>query len=237
MKNLENILFLDIETVPVCEKFTQLDERLQKQWERKAGTLRNEEEFSPAELYEDRGGIYAEFGKVVAIGMGFYTLSEGGIYTFRVKSLSDKDEKALLNTFNGYLSKFNQNSLLLCAHNGKEFDFPYLSRRILINGLKLPAILDNAGKKPWEVNFLDTMELWKFGDRKNYTSLDLIAAVFNIDSSKSDIDGSEVSTVYYQEDNLEKIADYCLQDVIVTARIYQRLQGMDPVTDDHIVIQ
>ncbi len=224
-RELRDILFLDIETVGQTNDFKLIDERLKKQWARKASFLKREEGVTDEALFNERAGIYAEFGKVVVIGLGFFH-QEGDQLQFRTKALADHDENKLLEQFKALLTKMNPD-LRLCAHNGKEFDFPYLSRRMLINGISLPTVLNLSGKKPWEVNHLDTMDMWKFGDWKNYTSLDLLAAIFGIESSKTDMDGSMVNSAYYNEDALDKIATYCIQDVVVTAKIYAKLKSID----------
>ncbi len=221
-----DIVFIDIETVPSFEKFDALPENLQQLWTVKAAQLKLAEDLSAAEAYEDRAGIYAEFGKVVVIAIGIMHFDEDLGYQLKVKSLAHDDEKILLETFCTQLKKPFFKNIRLCGHNGKEFDFPFLCRRILINQLPLPAQLNMAGKKPWENTHVDTMQLWKFGDYKSYTSLNLLAAVFGVPTSKDDIDGSEVSTVYYEEKNLERIAKYCRKDVIVTAQVYFRMQGL-----------
>lgn len=200
-------------------------------WDKKAAYLKKEEEDSPASLFP-RAGIYAEFGKVVCISFGM--LIDGN---FRIKSFFGDDEKALLTDFANLLeSKFSSKEFLLCAHNGKEFDFPYLSRRMLINGMSLPEILDLAGKKPWEVPHLDTMELWKFGDFKNYTSLELLTAVFDIPTPKDDIDGSQVGEVYWQEKDLERIVKYCQKDVLSIAQLFLRYQNKPLLTEEQVLI-
>lgn len=235
---LKNLLILDIETAAISKDFTDLKPELQKHWERKAGFLRNEEDLSAEDLYQTRAGIYAEFGKVITIAVGIFHESESGELSIRVKSFSGHDEKTLLAEFKNFLeTKFDPESLRLCAHNGKEFDFPYLSRRMLINDLRLPYVLDNSGKKPWEVNFLDTMEMWKFGDRKNFTSLDLLTNIFEIPSPKSDMDGSMVNEVYYNEKGgLERIANYCKQDVVATAQLFLKLHSFPIVAPKNIKI-
>ncbi|MDH5604451.1 MAG: 3'-5' exonuclease [Cyclobacteriaceae bacterium] len=235
-RNLQDLLIIDIETVSTTWQYDSLDERLRKQWERKAQLIKNEEGKTPGELFLEKAGIYAEFGKIVCISMGFFTLKEGGKWSFRVKSVAHEDEKSLLTEFISYLSRFDERTTCLCAHNGKEFDFPYLCRRLLINEMPLPTLLDNSGKKPWEVNFIDTMEMWKFGDWKSYTSLELLATLFGVDSSKSDMDGSMVSKVYYEENGLDKIAEYCAQDVIVTAQVYLKMAGLPTIEDENISV-
>jgi len=226
---LKHILFLDIETVPAYATFDEVPEKIRKLWEKKAEFLKKKDNDTADVLY-DRAGIYAEFGKVICISVGFFTNDN-----FRIKSFYGDEEKQVLQTFSDLLdTHYSDPEKLLCAHNGKEFDFPYLSRRMLINGLPLPDILQLAGKKPWEVRHLDTMELWKFGDFKNYTSLELLAAVFNIPTPKDDIDGSEVGRVYWQENDLERIVTYCQKDVLTIAQLFLKFQGK-PLLEDHLV--
>lgn len=222
---LKDILFLDIETVSQTYDYSSLDERLKKQWARKASFLKKEESRTDEELFLERSGIYAEFGKIIVIGLGFFHEQDGALQ-FRTKTLSSDNEVELLKQFRAIVTIMSAD-LRLCGHNSREFDFPYLSRRMLINGLALPDVLNLSGKKPWEVNHLDTMDMWKFGDWKHYTSLDLLATIFNIDSSKSDMDGSMVNQVYHEEKGLKKIAEYCLRDVEVTARLYAKLKGIE----------
>lgn len=224
-KALKDVLFLDIETVSQTYDYNQLSERLKAQWARKANFLKKEEGQSAEELFVERSGIYAEFGKIIVIGLGFFHEQDDSLQ-FRTKVLSNDDEVKLLNDFKAIVTKMSPD-LRLCGHNGKEFDFPYLSRRMLINGIALPDVLNLSGKKPWEVKHLDTMDMWKFGDWKHYTSLDLLAAIFEIESSKSDMDGSMVNEAYHQQEGLKKIADYCLKDVVVTAKLYAKLKSID----------
>jgi hypothetical protein len=195
---------------------------LQLLWDKKAVLLARNEEIDSEELYE-RAGIYAEFGKIVCISVGYH---ESKLKKFRIKSFFSHNEKALLSSFADMLNKhFRSESDLLCAHNGKEFDFPYIARRLLVNQIKLPKLLDIAGKKPWEIKHLDTMELWKFGDYKHYTSLDLLTAIFEIPSPKSDIDGSQVNEVYWKENDVKRIAEYCQNDVLAIAQLLNAYQG------------
>jgi len=220
---LENIIFLDIETVPGTPDFEDLSERMQLLWDKKSAFFRDEES-KPGEVWQ-RAGIYAEFGKIVCISVG-HMLPEGEGWHCRTRSYAGDDECAILKEFSTMITAFNRGrDIQLCAHNGKEFDFPYIARRMLINGLPLPAILDLAGKKPWEVRLLDTLELWKFGDYKHYTSLDLLAAVFDIPTPKDDIDGSMVADIYWREHDIERIATYCEKDVVTVAELYLKMQG------------
>jgi DNA polymerase elongation subunit (family B) len=230
--SLEKILFLDIETVPAYPDYDAVPEKFQKLWDKKADRLRRtDKEQTPAELYR-QAGIYAEFGKIVCVSCGFMNGAE-----FRIKSFYGDDEKILLEEFAQMLNRYyNTPDALLCGHNGKEFDFPYLARRMLVNGIALPVILDLAGKKPWEVQHLDTLELWKFGDYKHYTSLELLAALFNIPTPKDDINGSEVARVYWQEKDLERIATYCQKDVLTTLQLFRRYQGLPLLKEEFVVI-
>jgi len=232
--DLQNILFLDIETVPGVESFDMLPPRFQALWEKKSLRFREEEE-EAAEVYS-RAGIYAEFGKIICISAGIVTTGKQGP-GLRLKSYFGDDENTLLLSFAEMLENFGMNrTLYLCAHNGKEFDYPYLARRMLVNGIKLPAMLDVAGRKPWEVHHLDTMELWKFGDYKHYTSLELLTTLFDIPSPKDDMDGSKVAEVYYKDKDMKKIVEYCQHDVIAVVQLLMRYKGMELIPEEHIEV-
>lgn len=229
-----NILFLDIETVPQKPSFEELTEAEKELWMRKAEFLRKGESDTPATLYH-RAGIYAEFGKIICISTGILAGHDND-RNLRIKSFYGNDERKLLLDFSDLLNKhFSKPHHQLCAHNGKEFDFPFIARRMLIHGIKLPVALNSAGKKPWEIQHLDTMELWRFGDYKNFTPLNLLAHVLGIPSPKEDIDGSMVWFVYWKENNLERIVNYCCRDVATVARIYLRLQGEQSLPDEAIL--
>ncbi len=229
---IENLVFLDIETVPQTAGFEELSETGKKLWDKKSSFFRTEEQ-SPADVYQ-RAGIYAEFGKIICISVGLVYTDEGH-KKIRLKSFASKDERQLLIDFSLLLKALAaRKNYSLCAHNGKEFDFPYMARRMLINGLELPLILDTAGKKPWEVPHIDTMELWKFGDFKNYTSLELLTHVFGIPSPKNDIDGSQVAGVYYQKNDLPRIVEYCERDVVAIIQLVLKFKGLPLISDDNI---
>jgi uncharacterized protein YprB with RNaseH-like and TPR domain len=233
---LENILFLDIETVPQYPSFDDIPENEKEHWTRKADHLRKTEIDTASSIY-NRAGIYAEFGKIICISTGYFTKCNTAERQFRVKSFYGNDESALLKDFSSLLNAyFNRPVHLLCGHNGKEFDFPFLSRRMLVNGIKIPLLLDTAGKKPWEVQHLDTMELWKFGDYKNFTPLNLLAHVFGVNSPKDDIDGSMVWFVYWKEKNLERIVTYCQKDVITVAQIILGMKMEPLITPEQVII-
>lgn len=227
--NPEDVLFIDIETVPQCRNYNELPEIFRKLWDHKSEGFRGDEQ--PADVY-GRAGIYAEFGRIICISAGVI-LQRKGERIYRVKSFNDKDERKLLSSFNEMLDRFmTYPGRCLCAHNGHEFDYPYIARRTLINGLRLPNVLNLAGLKPWEMRekLLDTMQLWKFGDYKNYTSLNLLCAIFNIPTPKDDIDGSEVARVYYEEGDLERIARYCEKDTLAVANLLLRFKG-EPIIE------
>jgi 3'-5' exonuclease len=233
--NPENILFLDIETVPMTSRYEDLPDPFQRLWDKKAGQLlRNErssdeEKKSPVEIFQ-RAGIYAEFGKIICISTGVFRDQ-----SLRIKSFYGDNENVLLTEFSEMLMKANKKRLqFLCAHNGKEFDYPYLIRRMLVKGVKVPPILNLSGKKPWEVNHFDTMELWKSGDYKNYTSLELLAALFGITTPKDDIDGSDVAKVYWEEHDLPRIVNYCQKDVKTVVNLFLRFQGKPVIQENQI---
>jgi DNA polymerase elongation subunit (family B) len=231
--DLKDILFLDIETVGCASDYAHLGERLKAQWARKASFFKRVGDQTDEDLFHEKAGIYAEFGKIVVIAMGKYTEGENGELGIRTKYFADHDEAKLLSEFREAVEKMGP-AVRLCAHNGKEFDFPYMCRRMLVNGIQLPSVLNMSGKKPWEINHLDTLELWKFGDYKHYTSLDLLATIFNIPTSKGVMDGSMVSKVYYQEGDLKKIAEYCVGDVLAIAQLYLKFKGMSIVESTNI---
>jgi len=229
--NLENILFLDIETVPETQLFSDLDELKQELWETKSRYQRKDE--YTAEEFYDRAGIWAEFGKIICISVGYFHFS-GDIRNFRVTSFFGEEVKILKDFKNLLISHFSQSKHLLCAHNGKEFDFPYIARRLIIHGIELPYKLNLFGKKPWEVPHLDTLELWKFGDYKNYTSLKLLTNVLGIPSPKEDIDGSEVYATYYEQNDLDRIVQYCERDTVAVAQIILKFKGDELLVDSEI---
>ncbi len=236
MDDYKNILFLDIETVACAGHYESLDQRMKVQWARKASFFRQKEEGQTDEdLFDERAGIYAEFGKIITIAIGKYTENEKGERGLKTKCFYNHDEALLLQEFKSALEKMDQPQLKLCAHNGKEFDFPYLSRRMLVNGISLPPSLDMAGRKSWEIPHIDTLELWKFGDYKHYTSLDLLAAIFNIPTSKGELDGSMVNKAYYHQKELKKIAEYCVGDVVAVAQLFLKMKALSLISTENII--
>ncbi len=234
---LQNILFLDIETVSQHPDFASVPAEWQQLWNKKSEALLRNREDETAETLYARAGIYAEFGKIICISCGVL-LGQGNERKLLLKSFAGDNEKDLLLAFRDMLQKWSGNeNRYLCAHNGKEFDFPYICRRMLINQLPIPSLLDIAGKKPWEVNHLDTMELWKYGDFKSYTSLNLLAHALGVPTPKDDIDGSMVGDVYWKNRDLPRIVHYCQKDVLTVVQILLRMQGEPLIEEQHIEIK
>ncbi|MFP9114983.1 3'-5' exonuclease [Flavobacterium sp. RHBU_3] len=229
---IENILFIDIETVPEQPDYNLLDDELKELYAMKTAYQRKED-VSAEEFYE-RAGIWAEFGKIICISAGFFTF-KNDIRHFRVTSFFGEEEKILRDFSNLINNHFAQPQHILCGHNAKEFDIPYIARRMIINSVPLPGKLNLFGKKPWEVPHLDTMELWKFGDYKSFTSLRLLTKILGIPSPKDDIDGSQVGHVYHVEKDIDRIVTYCEKDVIATAQILLRFRREALLVDDEVV--
>lgn len=231
--NLDKVLFLDIETVPLYYTFDELDAAAAKLYLDKNRFIQERDGLTNEEVYQ-KAGIFAEFGKIVCISCGFVTHSTAG-KSIRMKSFSGDDEEKLLREFADLLDNhYLPPTGILCGHNAKEFDFPFIARRMLINGIDLPSALDIAGKKPWEISHLDTMDLWKFGDFKHYTSLSLLCHVFNIPTPKDDISGADVARVYYEENDLDRIVEYCQKDVVALIQLFLRFRNEAIVPEENI---
>jgi len=229
---LDHILFLDIETVPCLEHYNDLDHEWKLLWEQKTQYQRKDE-YTPEDFY-DRAGIWAEFGKIICLSCGFFTI-KGDVRHFRVTSFFGDEVKILKDFANLMANHFSQPQHLLCGHNAKEFDLPFIARRMIINNIEIPNKLNLFGKKPWEVPHLDTLELWKFGDYKHFTSLKLLTQVLGVPSPKGDIDGSQVGYVYYVEKDIDRIVTYCEKDVIAVAQVFLRLRREEILVDDEIL--
>jgi DNA polymerase elongation subunit (family B) len=235
MEDLKHILFIDIETVASTDQYALLDERLKEQWARKVRFFKQRDEGQTDEaLFNERAGIYAEFGKVIVIAIGKLVDMEGGERGLKTKYFAHHDERTLLLEFKSALDKMDSTQLRLCAHNGKEFDFPFICRRMLVHGIPPPNSLNLSGKKSWDIPHLDTMELWKFGDYKHYTSLDLLSAIFNLPSSKGELDGSMVNAAYYRDKDLKKLGEYCVGDVVAVTQLFLRMKGQNLVASHNI---
>ena len=219
---IENILFLDIETVPQIDNWNNVDSTTQYLWDKKTKSQRKDE-IEASEFYVQRAGIMAEFGMIICISIGMIDNNTGKL---KIKTYSG-EEKDLLLSFCDLFNSSRLNNVILCAHNGKEFDFPYIARRLLINGIQPPIPFQMFGKKPWEIPHIDTMELWKFGDWKSYVSLELLAHIFGIPSPKDDIDGSMVADIYYKDGDIDRIIHYCEKDVLTLANVFRRMRQED----------
>ena len=235
LKNFKNTLFIDIETVSGSENFSSISDRMKDFWVKKAKNLANPANISFEEMYFERAALYAEFGKIIVVGMGFLFVNKQGELSLKVKTIANADEKELLVEFIDFINKtYKSRELTLVAHNGKEFDFPYLCRRMLANRLEIPKSLQLQGKKPWEIIHQDTMEMWKFGDRRSYSSLELLAELMGIEGAKIDLSGDRVNHVFYKEKDLDRIAAYCGDDVIIVAQLYLRFHFLSIVEPQNI---
>jgi uncharacterized protein YprB with RNaseH-like and TPR domain len=233
MVPIDHIVVIDIETVSRCASFEQMNAHWQELWDKKTAKLRDQDTTAAA-FFQERAAIYAEFGKIICISAGYYR-QLGGRQVLRVKSYSGHQEADILKTFVDDMNAWQvskQNPPVFAGHNIKEFDIPYISRRLLVNGMPIPPWMDFMAMKPWETNLIDTLHMWRFGDFKNYTSLNLIAACLGIESPKDDIDGSMVGTVYWQEQNLPRIVEYCQKDVFTVAQLLLRFRHL-PLMDAH----
>ncbi|PWJ41043.1 3'-5' exonuclease [Sediminitomix flava] len=235
-KELSGLMFIDIETVPLVSDFNLLSERMQEHWIKKAHRVMPNEDFEIEDSWQTKAGIYAEFAKVVCISVGRFFLDEEGECRFKVKSFMNEEESVLLHEFSEMLHLIKKKDFRFVGHNIKEFDLPFLCRRMLVQQVAIPKCLQLSSFKPWSNPNIDTMELWKFGDYKSFTSLDLLATIFDIPTSKDDIDGTKVAEVYYKERNLDRITQYCAKDVVLTAKVFLRLKCFPPLFDEEIVI-
>lgn len=234
---IENLLFVDIESAAAVAEFEELEPRMQALWEHKSKSLKNEDHLSPVELYRNRAALYPEFGKIVCVSVGAIYFSPAfELPKVKVQALRPGDsEEGILTAFKELVEKYPPMKLALCAHNGKEFDFPYICRRMLINGIELPEALKLSGKKPWEILHQDTMDMWRFGDIKNYTSLDMLSAVFGIPSPKVNVKGGEVSKLYY-EGRINEIVQYCMEDVRAMIQVWLAIGGYELIRNELITL-
>lgn len=235
VRDISKVLFLDIETVPAVHRWSDLSPTMQAHWDQKTRFRQEQRGATAEELYRE-AGIYAEFGRIICIGVGIVRKDATGT-TLRATSLHGDDERDILLRFTELMDRhYNTDDHWLCGHNGREFDFPWIARRCIVNHVKLPRLLDIGGLKPWEVGHLDTMQLWKFGDHKAFTSLALLADLLGIPTPKDDISGSDVARVYHEEHDLERIARYCRKDVVATVQLYLRLRGEPLIPEANIAL-
>jgi|SRR5215471_526200 len=235
--SLYDLIMIDIETVPQYPHYSLLNDHWKRLWCDKISKTMPEN-FSPEESYTQKAGILAEFGKVVCICIGYFSQDENKELSLRIKSIYDDVEKNILSSLIDLLDKIckHNSKFVFAGHNIREFDIPYLCRRIIINGLQLPGCLQLHGAKPWDVNMVDTLQWWKFGDYKNYISLDLLANVLEVPTSKTDMDGSKVQKVYYEERDLMRIAEYCRRDVLVVANVILKFKNLSLIKEENVVI-
>ncbi len=232
---LENFLVIDMETVTVSKDFDALEQSWQHLWREKA-TRSLPQHTTLAEHYLQRAGVMAEFAKIVCISIGYFK-NEGGSTQFRIKSFFDVQERDLLQHFVAVVTQFRavSNHWVFTGHNIKEFDIPFLCRRLIVNGLGIPSFLDFQNRKPWQTNLVDTFQYWRFGDYKHFTSLQLLAAALNIPSPKDDMEGSQVGHVYWVEKDLQRIVTYCQRDVLTVANVLLRFKNQPLLTGEQVV--
>ncbi len=235
--NIYDLIFIDIETVPEYSSYEELSGSMKELWAIKHSYLKHENEL-PENGYLKRAGVYAEFAKIVCISIGYFNQNKKSTTrTFRIKSFYGDDEKQLLIEFISLINKhFDTERFHFCGHNIREFDIPFLCRRMLIHQLQFPGMLDVSGKRPWEMYDVDTLQLWKFGDYKNYTSLKLLAEVLNIPTPKDDMEGKDVCSAYWERKELKRIVDYCQKDIVTVARLLLRFKGEHESLKDECVV-
>ncbi|MDQ2719787.1 MAG: ribonuclease H-like domain-containing protein [Bacteroidota bacterium] len=232
---IENLFLIDIETVSEKEHFHFLDDEWKDLWKEK--NIKNLPlNTSAEEYYPMRAAILAEFAKIVCISFGYFK-KENNEWQLRIKSVCSENESDILSQFIATLKQLHSNNQqwIFTGHNIKEFDVPFLCRRMLVNGISIPPYIDFQNMKPWETPVLDTLHLWRFGDYKHYTSLKLLAAALGVPSPKDDIDGSMVGDVFWKEKNLKRISDYCQKDVVTVANVMLRFKGLPLLKDEQII--
>lgn len=227
---IQDVLFLDIETVPLYAEYDELEGMEKYLWDRTARYINTEEE-TDSETYA-QAGVYAEFGRIVCICVGNIGIDNECEF-LKLRCFYNDDERNLLLEFKSFLQKLNT-ATILCAHNGKAFDFPFICRRMLINGIELPEIFVNSENKSSELQHLDTLEFWKFGDYQHFTSLEHLAHLFKLESSKKDIDRGSVQKVYYSQNDPQKIVDYCFNDVVTIAQLLLRFNNQNTIRTENI---
>ncbi|MBC8156147.1 MAG: ribonuclease H-like domain-containing protein [Bacteroidetes bacterium] len=235
-KKLKNLLFIDVKTVAGVASFEQLDARMQQHWESKISRYKNEEPWTTAEWYANRASYYAEFGKIICVGVGGVYWDDDDQPHLKIKTLANDQEEAILSEFSQIIARYPPKDLVLCAHNGKEFDYPYLCRRMVAHGIELPLPLQLTGKKPWEIPHLDMLEQWQFVDKRHYVALDLLAASLNVPTEPLPWSGDKTSFVYHQESDLERIRHYTEQSIEMLVQVYLHLTNTPLITAGHVVV-
>ncbi|GAA4449114.1 3'-5' exonuclease [Nibrella saemangeumensis] len=234
-KKFKNLLFIDVKTVAAEASFDQVHPRLQQQWEQKIRYYRDDEGMSPAEWYDRRASYYAEFGRIVCVGIGGLYWNDEEQLHLKVKILDHDNELSLLREFIHIINRYSPNDLVLCAHNGKEFDYPFLCRRMMVHGFKLPQTLQLSGRKPWEVPHQDTLENWRFGERSHFVPLDLLAAILDVPAKPLDLTEEQVNLVYYGENDMNRIRQYTQDSIVMLTQVYLRMTGAPLLEENHII--
>jgi len=223
---IESIIFLDIETVSLFPNLLLADDATKKEWARKI--MKTNPTITPALLddtYKEQAALHPEFSFITCISVGM--VKGGKVYIKNIFGFDHDEERTLeifCETMQKIIEKMERLQPKLCAHFGKGFDYPFISKRMLVHGMTIPNILDSYGKKPWEITNLDTHEIWKMGGF-NSASLSAIAHAFGIPSPKDDIDGSQVGHVYWVDSKIDRIATYCAKDVFALINIFRCMQG------------
>lgn len=243
--------FVDTETIPGYKDFNDMPEELARMYERKFGHELANNDPDKFDNFEDhyraRAALYPEFGKIVCLVIGVIFVDDKDKQEkLKLKTLCGRHEDKLLAEAAPIIDKFDS----LVGHNSKEFDFPYLCKRFYVHGIQLPQILNIAGKKPWEVSLIDTMELWRFGSFKGSTSLELFAHCLGLPSPKQDMTGADVAKVYYEmfdhmKDGelpfeaesaaIQKIGKYCQGDVVTLANCYRKLKYQSVIASENVI--
>jgi len=234
-KRLKSTLFIDLKTVAGTARYNQLDPRLQRQWEQKISSFRKEENWSIQEWYDNRASYYAEYGKIICLAFGGLFWNDQDVPRLKVRTLFNEDERTLLQQVVQVIERYPADELSLCAHNGREFDFPYLCRRLLVNGLPLPQALQLSGRKPWENPHQDTLELWRFGDSRHFVPLEVLAAALDLPAEPLELTGDQVSRVYYQDGDVDGIRRYAQSSLVNLVQVYLRLTGLPTIEPANIV--
>ncbi len=242
VSELKQMVFIDIETIRGKKTYNDViteNPALDDYWQTKHTQIREKEPLSyghiedSAEMYEKMAALYPEWGQIVCISIGQIKFDEdGNPIKFTTKSFSGLYEKILLEEFNETASKIMSKypRMQWVGHNIKGFDMPYIIKRSLINGVRVPNVFHLQKQKPWESQLIDTNDVWKFNGW-NGARLGLLTEILNIPSPKQDMDGKMVSDVFWEDGDLNRISEYCEMDINATANVMLRISGMDIITD------
>ena len=229
-EDIHKLLFVDIETVGVDEDLDSLhhtNPKLSKVWEETGWDYfkrkySEDSELSSNQMFVKRAALLPEFGKIVCISVGFIVPSgETKLDSFY------GDEKNILISTSELLNRVDKLGFVICGHNVKNFDLPYIAKRMLINNIPVPKILPNYTIKPWESRVLDTKEVWGFNSFGGLSSLNLVCTSLGLETSKEgEVNGSNMHKYYYDSNNIEKIKNYCEEDVKCTINLVKKLKKL-----------